>query len=350
MMSRALADDLDHILEQTRHLWEELRGNRLFVTGGTGFFGCWLLESFTWANERLNLRAKAVVLTRDPARLRTKAPHLAGDTALEFLAGDVRSFAFPEGEFSHVIHAATDSAVVPSASEVVDTIVRGTAHSLAFAEQARCRKFLFTSSGAVYGKQPSDLTHVPEEYTGAPDPLNPASAYGEAKRLSELQCVLASQSSRIEAKIARCFAFVGPYMNLEVHFAIGNFLRDQMRGGPIVIKGDGTAVRSYLYASDLMIWLWTILFRGASLRAYNVGSENDVSIADLSHTVASARASAVQVCIEGTPTGAPPARYVPSTERAQRELGLKQWVTLEDAIKKTLNWYSPQTQGKSQHS
>jgi dTDP-glucose 4,6-dehydratase len=346
-MSRALADDLDHILEHTRSMWEELRGNRIFITGGTGFFGCWLLESFTWANERLSLNANAVVLTRDPARFRRKAPHLAADKAVDLLEGDVRSFSYPEGEFTHIVHAATESAVVPSAREVVDTIGLGTERCLSLAERSHCRKFLFTSSGAVYGKQPPDLKHIPEEYAGAPDPLEISSAYGEAKRQAELQCCLASQSMSIEAKIARCFAFVGPYMNLDVHFAIGNFIRDQIRGGPIVIKGDGSAVRSYLYASDLMIWLWTILFRGPSIRAYNVGSENEVSIADLARSVASASLPAVEVSIEGNPGGVPAARYVPSTRRARSELGLAQRVSLDQAINKTHKWYLPKIQGES---
>jgi dTDP-glucose 4,6-dehydratase len=340
-MPRALAADLDHVLEHTRPLWEELRGNRIFLTGGTGFFGCWLLETFTWANKRLDLQAKAVALTRDPARFRARVPHLAGDSAVELVNGDVRHFEFPGGEFTHIVHAATDSAVVPCASEVVDTIVRGTERCLGFAEQAHCRKMLFTSSGAVYGKQPSDLGHVEETYAGAPDPLNPSSAYGEAKRFAELQCVLAA-NAQMEIKIARCFAFVGPYMNLDVHFAIGNFLRDRMRGGPIVIKGDGTAVRSYLYASDLAIWLWTILFRASGSRGYNVGSEQDVSIAELARIVAGINQPVIEVRIEGQPTGAPPARYVPSTERARRELGLHQTVSLPQAIEKSLRWFLAQ--------
>lgn len=341
-MSRPLADDLDHILEHTRPLWEELRGNRIFLTGGTGFFGCWLLESFTWANERLKLGAKAAVLTRNPARFRAKVPHLADDTSVELIRGDVRDFAFPDSEFTHIIHAATDSAVVPSATEVVDTIVRGTAHCLELAQQARCRKFLFTSSGAVYGKQPPEIARVAEDCTGAPDPLSVSSAYGEAKRLAELQCALASQSTGLEVKIARCFAFVGPYMNLDVHFAIGNFLRHLMAGGPIVVKGDGTAVRSYLYASDLAIWLWTMLFRAPSSRAYNLGSENEFSISELARAVASFSTPAHEVHVQGQPSGAPPARYVPSTLRAREELRLEQHIGLQAALEKTRAWFVAQ--------
>src|SRR5215471_10451273 len=103
-MQNPLASDLDHVLKQTAGVWEELRGQRIFITGGTGFFGCWLLESFAWANEKLKLNASAVVLTRNLDAFRKKAPHLAAHPAIQFHPGDVLTFGFPSGRFSHVIH------------------------------------------------------------------------------------------------------------------------------------------------------------------------------------------------------------------------------------------------------
>jgi nucleoside-diphosphate-sugar epimerase len=290
-----LSQDLDDILARTEALWQELRAERILITGATGFFGCWLLETFAWANQRLDLNARAVAVARHPQALAQKAPHLARDKSIALYATDVRRDAFPQDAFSHVIHAATEaSATLNRKAPLVmfDTIVEGTRRTLDFATAKAARKLLFVSSGAVYGTQPPEVTHVRESFSGGPDPLDPSSAYAEGKRAAELLCSLATTST-LEVKIARCFAFVGPYMQLDAHFAIGNFINDRINGDhlnydrlprrAICVHGDGSAVRSYLYASDLMVWLWTILFKGQSRRAYNVGSEDAVNIATLAH-------------------------------------------------------------------
>lgn len=284
-----LAEDLDHVLARTEGLWEELRGQRIFITGGTGFFGRWLLDSFAWANDRLNLKAVAVVLTRNPSGFGEQAPHLAANPAIRLHAGDVRDFIFPEGQFSHVIHGATEASVKLNKDNpllMFDTIVEGTRRTLEFAAEAGTREFLFISSGAVYGKQPPELSHIPEDFAGAPDSTDPLGAYVEGKRAWEMLSVLMARKHGSAAKIARCFACVGSHLPLNAHFAIGNFIRDGLAGGPIQVLGDGTPVRSYLYSAELAVWLWTILLRGANARAYNVGSATCLTIAETARTVA----------------------------------------------------------------
>lgn len=341
MMSNPLATDLDHILDHTRPLWEELRGQRIFITGGTGFIGCWLLESFAWANERLALGAQALVLTRDPEAFTRKAGHLAGKSGIALLRGDVREFAFPPGTFSHLIHAATEASARLNEENpglMLDTIVAGTRRALGMARAGGACKLLLTSSGAVYGPQPPSLAGVPEDYAGGPDVSTFRSAYGEGKRVSELLCAIAGHDGAVEPKIARCFAFAGPYLPLDAHFAIGNFIRDALRGGPIQISGDGTPFRSYLYAADLAIWLWTILFRGAPNRPYNVGSGKAVSIAETAAAVSQTLGD-VPVTIAKQPiSGAAAARYVPDVARAAKELGLVETISLRESIARTARW------------
>lgn len=336
--------DLDLILDHTAALWNEARRKRIFITGGTGFFGCWLVESFCHTNQVLGLDAQMVVLTRDPGRFRAKCPHLAEDAAVCLHQGDVRSFAFPDGEFDYVVHGAVETNAAAQEQDPLgtfETLVSGTERVLQFSAARAVPKFLFTSSGAVYGKQPANLTHLAETYGGAPDPLDPTSVYAEGKRAAELLCALYQKKGGLECKIARCWAFCGPHLPLDQHFAIGNFIGSILAGRPIEIKGDGTPRRSYLYAADLAIWLWTMLFRAPALLPINVGSAHDVSILELAQTVAKTLnpEAEIRVAQEAIP-GAASRRYVPSVERARQLLRLRETVGLQENIRRTAEWYA----------
>ncbi|MBD0320374.1 MAG: NAD-dependent epimerase/dehydratase family protein [Gemmatimonadetes bacterium] len=346
-----LAGDVQDVLAHTREVWEAVRGRRVFVTGGTGFFGWWLLASFTHACDALELGAEAVVLTRSPEAFRARAPELASHPAVRLVAGDVRTFTAADlreqagsdaRPFEYVMHAATEASAKLLADDpllMIDTIVQGTRSALELAGAVGARRFLLTSSGAVYGRQPPELAHVPEEYTGGPDCTLPGSAYGEGKRLAETMCAAYGAARGIDTVIARCFAFVGPHLPLDTHFAVGNFIRDALRGWPIRIGGDGTPLRSYLYAADLAAWLWTLLVRGDGGRAYNVGSSRALSIAEVARAVDGALGGGHGVEIATAPVaGAPAQPYVPATARAERELGLREWVPLEEAIRRTAEW------------
>lgn len=337
-----LIEDLHHVIDHTDQLWEELRGGRIFVTGGTGFFGCWLLETFAFINSQLRLKAKLTALTRDPEAFRGKAGHLAGHPWIELWQGDVRDFKFPEGGFTHVIHAATTSGAPVEAKEMLDTIVEGTHRVLDFAGGCNAQKFLLTSSGAVYGTQPPGLAAIPETYAGSPESDDPKSVYGRGKREAESLC----EKSGLDVKIARCFAFVGPHLPLDAHYAIGNFIGDALAGGPLRVGGDGTPLRSYLYAADLAVWLWTILFRGETNRPYNVGSGEAISISDLAKLVAANIAPTAKIEIAGIPNPSIPLqRYVPDVQRAASELDLRPLIPLNEAVKRTARWHLPATSG-----
>lgn len=336
-----LVEDVDGVLAETAGLWDDLHGARVLVTGGTGFFGCWLLETLLRANQRFALGASAVVLTRDARAFSAKAPHLASNAALSLQEGDIRTWTWRGGALSHVIHAGTDTRTPVTRADrlrVFDTIVEGTRRTLDMAEQAGAIRFLMTSTGAVYGRQPATMPRVSEEYDGGPDPARPQAAGAEGKRAAEMQCALYADG-RMHPTIARCFAFVGPYLPLEGHLAMSQFLAAALDGRPIEIAGDGTPVRSYMYASDLAAWLWTILLRGERGRAYNVGSEEAISIADMARALAEAAGSRAGVRVTREASGGPAERYVPSTERARTELGVRMTVDFDEALRRTIAWH-----------
>ena len=329
-----LRDDLDAILAASPQLWEPLRGKSLFLTGGTGYYGCWFLESFSHINAALDLRAHAAVLTRRPEAFAAKLPLVCADPAIRLVrgdirtldAGDVRRQLGPEApeRFEFIIHAAaeTDTRLYESAPfAMLDTIVEGTRRTLEFARAAGTRRFLFASSGAVYGRQPEGMTHIPEEYAGGPDTasFNTLNVYAEAKRLAETLCAGYNAVHGLETVIARPFATIGPHLSLDWHFALGNFLADALAGRDIQIKGDGTPYRSYLYAADQALWLWTILLRGQPGRPYNVGSSDGRPLREVARIVAGMASPplAVRIASKADPARAPE-RYVPDVEPREK--------------------------------
>lgn len=242
-----------------------------------------------------------------------------------------------------MIHAATETSAISNFSvqcDVLSSAILGTERTLLFASTHGTREFLLTSSGAVYGPQPPDVTHLPETYTGGPDLLEIMSAYAEGKRLAELLCAFYGSQYDLKCKIARCWAFCGPHLPLDRHFAIGNFMGGALAGRPIQITGDGTPRRSYLYAADLAIWLWTILFRAPALTPINVGSEHDVGMLDVARAVANSVNPGIAISLGRPPvTSKAPSRYVPSVARARELLGLRETIALQDSIERTAEWY-----------
>jgi len=340
-------EDLDHIVQHTEQLWRELSGERLFITGGTGFFGRWVLESLLHANRSLGVQVSALVLTRDPDGFSREMPGLATNPAIALHHGDLTDFTFPDGTFSHVLHMGTTSSTATFNNEEplakFANIVHGTERALEFAVRCRTVRFLHTSSGAVYGRQPDDIAFLPEEFPVAPDPTVTAAAVGHSKRVAEFLTAAYAEKYGIQATNARCFSFIGPHLPLDLHYAAGNFIRDALAGGPIVVRGDGAPQRSYLYAADLVIWLLTIMGRGTPGRVYNVGSEEDVTIGELAGRVARLAPAPVEVTIAGSSPASPMRdRYVPSTARARRELGLETLISLDDAIARTFRSLQPQ--------
>ncbi len=314
---------------------ELLRGKRLFLTGGTGFFGKWLLGALLQAHAEMNLGLELIVLSRQPNVFLARHPGVDRFAGLAFLKGDVAEFTVGERECEFVFHAAADTTAFTSEAEEQQrsrTIVQGTQNVLGLAKRTGAR-LLNVSSGAVYGTAAGNRDGAREEDYDAARPTTP---YGLAKREAEALCA----ESGVDFVTARAFAFLGPHLPLDAHFAAGNFLRDARHGGPILVRGDGTALRSYLHPVDLVPWLLRLLVRGARGRAYNVGSDEVVSVAELARLIGGAVEPKAQVVIQSALPQGPQNIYLPNVARARRELGLDVTVPLRDAVMRTLAYLS----------
>jgi dTDP-glucose 4,6-dehydratase len=326
-------EDLDQVLRQVGGLWDRLDGKRVLFTGASGFFGSWMLESLLHAGTKRNLPFQAIAVTRNAQRFSQKFPHMACDSRVDIMESDTATMPVPDGPVDYIVHSLVPDTGTPL-GEIDSFFESATRRLLDTAAAKASQGLLLCSTGAVY--QPAD----PPLPFSEEDPLVPLDgplSYGQIRRKVEAQCLKAMNEKNVPVKIARGFAFVGPRLPLNANFAIGNFIRDALAGGPIVVKGDGTAVRSYLYAADMAVWLWTILFQGLPGRAFNVGSEEVIHVSDLASTIAGMLH--VRTSITGTPIpGAAPASYVPRTRRAERELDLRAWTGQREGIEKTIHF------------
>ena len=321
-----------------------LNQSSLFISGGTGFFGRALLRRIAEINKHNNIKGSAVtVLTRNPDVFLKNYPEFSDEKWLKFCKGDIleglKKISAEGITYTHVLHAAADSTLGPKMGslERFEQIVTGTKNVLDFAVKVKAKRFLLTSSGGVYGSLPSNLESFQESYMGMADPLDPSNAYSVAKRLAEHLSSLYAEKYDLEVVVARCFAFVGPDLPFDAHFAIGNFIRDALKDRPIVINGDGTPMRSYLYQDDLADWLLALIDRGTSGVAYNVGSDQAISILDLAKLVKSNLSSNADIELMCSSDGNDVIRnrYIPSIEKIKRELNVEITVPLSKAIELT---------------
>ena len=325
------SNDLAGILRLARNEFEQLRGKSIFVTGGTGFFGKWLTGALCHADAELGLSLRLTVLSRDPAGFLRQYPDAANVPALRLVQGHVADFSVERNRYDYILHAASDTTVFTNDAQEQErsrAIVAGTRRVLEFAQQSATQRLLYVSSGAVYGAATSKPSGASEDDYEAALPLTP---YAVAKREAERLCA----ESGIDFATARAFAFFGPHLPLDAHFAAGNFLRDARQGGPILVRGDGTALRSYLYPGDLVVWLLRILFRAPRGRAYNVGSDESVNVAQLARLIAEVFHPAPEVVIQSEQAAGPQNIYLPDIRRARAELDLEITVPLREAILRT---------------
>ncbi|ARU31489.1 hypothetical protein CAP31_07195 [Sulfuriferula sp. AH1] len=311
----------------------ELTGKRIFLTGGTGFIGYWLLMTLAQLNA-WGGGISVVALSRNPERFLERYPEFRQAVWLQFIRGDVRDYPIPGGNFDLFIHGAADTSpdAAHHARELFDTIMRGTQRVLDHAVACGTCRVLIISSGAIYGEQPPEVSHIPENAPYACNSTDPVDAYAEGKRAMEMLAVCYGREYGIELVIARCFAFVG--YGLPPHLAIGQLISSASANDRIVITGDGKTVRSYLYAADLAIWLFALACKGKSGVPYNVGSDEAFRLDELAQLIGNTLGLDNSVAILDRPQSARRIRYIPDVSRIQQDIGVGIWTDMTTGIKR----------------
>jgi len=317
---------------------ELLNNKSLLITGGTGFFGRWLLQILRSLILEKKFNIDIYVLSRNPEKFLKENAGYTFDQFVNFISGDVTNFQLPNIRIDYLIHMATTAASETFHGEdqlqKLDLLYRGTRNTLEQAVRAGVKKVLFTSSGVAYG--PSGDTFFNEEMLQAPRTTMVSSALGEGKRLAEYLIGYYALKGGFDYSIARCFSFFGPYLPLNIHYAIGNFVNDAITKDVIIVKGDGQELRSYLYMGDAWVWLLKLLVHTDN-QIYNVGSSSSISIGDLATLVRDTLAPKREVKFLGLTHDAgnfSRNSYVPNNDKICKKHGLSEWTTLANGILK----------------
>ncbi|NBV06106.1 MAG: NAD(P)-dependent oxidoreductase [Proteobacteria bacterium] len=321
----------------------ELRDKSILVSGASGFFGRCLLECLLHLDWRHGLNIKIYAVSRNLESFKKKFPILSS-SKINLIESNISQLKDFHDKVDYIIHAACDTSserLKNSPHKFLEENYLGTQNMLEIARSNKGCRFLYLSSGAIYGAQNLDMKLRLESDLSAPDLQKISSVYGEAKRLGEILCSIYSSSYAVQTSVARCFSFVGPYMNFDGHYAIGNFIRDVANNKDVILQSKSKTYRSYLYSIDLAIWLMRILISAPNNSVYNVGSSQEILIEDLAGLVVKTLSSKSKIAFsdnQGFNTSSS-SRYISCNEKAKLELGLEQYTSLEKAIKSTFLWY-----------
>ena len=316
-----------------------LKNKNVLVTGATGFFGIWMLSIFHELNENYGCNINVTALSRDPENFLKNNPLFVGK--INFIKSDIRNFSIGSKKIDYCFHMATTNALETFNNESqinkIDLLYEGTKNLMEQLISAGVKKIIFTSSGVTYGSLSSQDKYI-ESSTEAPITTETSSALGEGKRLAEYVIAYYCDKHKISFNIARCFSFVGPYLPLNIHYAIGNFINDALHEEIITVKGTGNDIRSYLYIADAMIWLFKMLISEIDNKIYNVGSNNKISIRELAIKVkelVSPNKEVIFLNQHKKNDNFERSIYVPNNKKIISDLKVDEWHSIEDSIIKT---------------
>lgn len=271
--------------------WDELRNKAVLVTGGGGFLAAYLVKAILTASRARNMNTQVICVARRKISVEARLSACVGASDFSIFEHDISQplpASFPRADY--VIHAASQASPKYYGIDPVGTLMAnsiGTMYLLQHAVSTQAERFVFFSSGEVYGVPLNPEQMVGELDYGYIDPMNVRSCYAESKRMGETMCAAWAQQYGLHASVVRPFHTYGPGMALDDGRVFADFVADVVACRDIVLKSDGLAQRPFCYITDATEGFLTVLLKGETAQAYNVANpRTDISMRDLAHTVA----------------------------------------------------------------
>lgn len=286
--SNTYVQDLDVAINHTVGI-ERLRKCAILVTGATGTIGSFIADMLLRHNQIAQADITVYVAGRNVEKLKHRYSYW-NDIAIKTLQYDVLHPIDFDVPVDYVIHAAGNAHPIAFNGDPVGTIignVQGTYNLLEYTRLHSGKRFLYVSSGEVYGKGDLSLDEFREDYVGYIDTSSPRSCYPQSKRAAENLCASYSSQYGIETVVVRPCHTYGPGITPTDSRANAQFIRNVLNGENIILKSAGTQLRSYNYIADCASGLLTVLINGKNSEAYNTANPNArVTIAQLAEVVA----------------------------------------------------------------
>lgn len=284
------AEDVDTVVKRARDALLGLAGRAVLVTGGAGFLPSYLVDVLARANDVL-LESPCRIWCVDSYATGTAArvAHLQGRDDVRFVDHDLRQPLQQDERFDVIVHGA--SIASPTwyrryPLETIDVNVTGTRHLLDLALEHDTQVFVYLSSSEVYGDPPAERIPTPEDYWGHVSSIGPRACYDESKRLAETLCMTYHRLHGLPVRLVRPFNVYGPGLRLDDGRIVPDLLKNAVDGQPLTLYSDGRATRSFCYIADFVAALPFLMQPEVPSGAYNVGNDEQVSIAHCAEVMA----------------------------------------------------------------
>jgi UDP-glucuronate decarboxylase len=285
-----IKEDLERIAS-VQLPWESLKNKTILVTGGGGFLAAYMIKSLIAISRRHKLNINVICVSRSIRSVQTRLSTYFGTPDFSVFQHDISQplpSDFPCANL--IIHSASLASPKHYGVDPIGTLLAnatGTMYLLEHARKIRSEKFLFFSSGEVYGAPVDSIRLVSEQDFGYLDPMNVRSCYAESKRIGETMCAAWAKQHGLHASVVRPFHTYGPGMALDDGRVFADFVADVVAKRDIVLKSDGLALRPFCYIADATIGFLTVLLSGGKAEAYNIANPAaEISIKDLATIVA----------------------------------------------------------------